>query len=76
MSGLFAPKLLHEVVMKLKDLKNRRLVRFIGGFEVFKVTRRDTVPYGKIVYLLDMTGRPRHDFRTHDQNREVNLEYV
>lgn len=62
--------------MKLKDLKNRRLVRFIGGFEVFKVTRRDTVPYGKIVYLLDMTGRPRYDFRTHNQDREVNLEYV
>lgn len=62
--------------MKLKDLKNRRLVRFIGGHEVFKVTRRDTVAYGKIVYLLDMTGRPRHDFRTHDQNLEVNLEYV
>lgn len=62
--------------MKLKDLKNRRLVRFIGGSEVFKVTRRDTVAYGKIVCLLDMTGKPRYDFRTTNQNREVNLEYV
>ena len=62
--------------MKLKDLKNRRLVRFIGGFEVFKVTRRDTVAYGKIVYLLDMTGKPWYDFRTTNQNCEVNLEYV
>lgn len=62
--------------MKLKDLKNRRLVRFIGGHEVFKVTRRDTVDYSKIVCLLDMTGEPRYDFRTTNQNCEVNLEYV
>lgn len=62
--------------MKLKDLKNRRLVRFIGGSEVFKVTRRDTVAGCKTVYLLDMEGKPRYEFRTKDQNREVDLEYV